>query len=120
MRSPPSRTLTHGAGADLTLDTSGTAAGRLVAVRGARTWGTACFVGEGGDVTIDVSPEMLRKQLTIVARGLFPRPSRPIARALSPTAKSTSIICSRTAGGSTKPTRPTGCSTSRPAARVCS
>jgi threonine dehydrogenase-like Zn-dependent dehydrogenase len=58
--------LTHGTGADLTLDTSGTAPGRLIAVRGARKWGTTCFVGEGGDVTIEVSPDMLRKQLTIV------------------------------------------------------
>ncbi len=63
--------LTHGAGADLTLDASGSAAGRLIAVRGARKWGTACFVGEGGDVTIDVSPDMLRKQLTIVGSWTF-------------------------------------------------
>jgi threonine dehydrogenase-like Zn-dependent dehydrogenase len=65
------KALTHGAGADKTLDTSGTAAGRLIAVRGARAWGTACFVGEGGDVSIDVSPDMLRKQLTIVASWTF-------------------------------------------------
>ena len=65
------KSLTHGAGADLTLDTSGTAAGRLIAVRGAKPWGTACFVGEGGDVTIDVSPDMLRKQLTIVGSWTF-------------------------------------------------
>ena len=63
--------LTHGAGADLTLDTSGTAPGRLIAVRGARKWGTTCFVGEGGDVTIEVSPDMLRKQLTIVGSWTF-------------------------------------------------
>ena len=65
------RTLTHGAGADRTLDTSGTADGRLIAVRGARPWGVACFVGEGGDVTIDVSPQMLRKQLTIIGSWTF-------------------------------------------------
>jgi threonine dehydrogenase-like Zn-dependent dehydrogenase len=65
------KALTHGAGADLTLDTSGTADGRLIAVRGARPWGTACFVGEGGDVTIDVSPQMLRKQLTIIGSWTF-------------------------------------------------
>ena len=63
--------LTHGTGADLTLDTSGTAPGRLIAVRGARKWGTTCFVGEGGDVTIEVSPDMLRKQLTIVGSWTF-------------------------------------------------
>src|SRR5579885_2145006 len=63
--------LTHGRGADLTLDTSGSPAGRLVAVRSARTWGTACFVGEGDTVTLDVSPDMLRKQLTIIGSWTF-------------------------------------------------
>jgi threonine dehydrogenase-like Zn-dependent dehydrogenase len=63
--------LTHGSGTNLTLDTSGTAAGRSIAVNAARKWGTACFVGEGGDVTIEVSPQMLRKQLTIVASWTF-------------------------------------------------
>jgi threonine dehydrogenase-like Zn-dependent dehydrogenase len=65
------KSLTHGAGADYALDTSGTADGRLIAVRATRPWGTACFVGEGGNVTIDVSPDMLRKQLTIVGSWTF-------------------------------------------------
>jgi threonine dehydrogenase-like Zn-dependent dehydrogenase len=65
------RSLTHGLGADRTLDTSGAADGRIIAVRGARAWGTACFVGEGGDVTLDVSPQMLRKQLTIIGSWTF-------------------------------------------------
>jgi threonine dehydrogenase-like Zn-dependent dehydrogenase len=65
------KTLTHGAGADFALDTSGTADGRLIAVRGTRAWGTTCFVGEGGNVTLDVSPDMLRKQLTIIGSWTF-------------------------------------------------
>ncbi|HKV53051.1 MAG TPA: zinc-binding dehydrogenase, partial [Candidatus Binataceae bacterium] len=65
------RDLTHGRGADLTLDTSGRPEGRLMAVKAARAWGTTCFVGEGSNVTIDVSPDMLRKQLTIVASWTF-------------------------------------------------
>jgi threonine dehydrogenase-like Zn-dependent dehydrogenase len=65
------RELTHGLGADLTLDTSGTPDGRVTAVRSARAWGTVCFVGEGGNVTIDVSPDMLRKQLTIIGSWTF-------------------------------------------------
>ncbi len=65
------RALTHDAGADMTLDTSGTPDGRLIAVRGTRAWGTACFVGEGGNVTLDVSPHMLRKQLTIIGSWTF-------------------------------------------------
>ena len=63
--------VTHGMGADLTLDTSGAPEGRVTAVRGARAWGTVCFVGEGGNVTIDVSPDMLRKQLTIIGSWTF-------------------------------------------------
>ncbi len=65
------KSLTHGEGAALALDTSGTSAGRLGAVRSARVWGTVCFVGERGDVTLDVSPDLLRKQLTIVASWTF-------------------------------------------------
>jgi threonine dehydrogenase-like Zn-dependent dehydrogenase len=65
------RDLTHGAGADFTLDTSSAPAGRIAAVRAAKVWGTACFVGERNDVTIDVSPDMLRKQLTIIASWTF-------------------------------------------------
>jgi threonine dehydrogenase-like Zn-dependent dehydrogenase len=63
--------VTHGLGADLTLDTSGAPEGRVTAVRGARAWGTVCLVGEGGSVTIDVSPDMLRKQLTIIGSWTF-------------------------------------------------
>ena len=62
--------LTHG-GADYTLDTSSQPEGRIAAVRSAKVWGTVCFVGERNNVTIDVSPDMLRKQLTIVASWTF-------------------------------------------------
>src|SRR5215467_7534372 len=58
--------VTSGRGADLTLDASGRPEGRILAVRAARAWGTVCFVGEGSNVTIDVSPDMLRKQLAII------------------------------------------------------
>jgi threonine dehydrogenase-like Zn-dependent dehydrogenase len=63
--------LTHGYGADFTLDTSASPEGRIAAVRGAKVWGTCCFVGERNNVTIDVSADMLRKQLTIVASWTF-------------------------------------------------
>jgi threonine dehydrogenase-like Zn-dependent dehydrogenase len=62
---------THGLGADMALDTSGVSQGRLAAVRGTRAWGVVCFVGEGGSVTLDVSPDMLRKQLTIMGSWTF-------------------------------------------------
>ena len=63
--------LTRGEGVDLALDTTGAAAARLAAVRSAKTWGTVCFVGEGGDVTLDVSRDMLRKQLTLIGSWTF-------------------------------------------------
>jgi threonine dehydrogenase-like Zn-dependent dehydrogenase len=53
------------------LDTSGAAAGRLTAVRATRPWGTVCFVGEGGEVSLDVSRDLLRKQLTIIGSWTF-------------------------------------------------
>jgi len=65
------RDLTDGRGATLTLDASGTAEGRLAAVRSAAAWGTVCFVGEGGGVTLDVSPDVLRKQLTVIGSWTF-------------------------------------------------
>jgi threonine dehydrogenase-like Zn-dependent dehydrogenase len=70
---PPARIkeLTRGLGADLALDTSGAAEGRVTAVRSTRPWGVVCFVGEGGGVTLDVSPDMLRKQLTILGSWTF-------------------------------------------------
>ena len=58
--------LTGGKGAGKALDTSGSAPGRSAAVRCASAWGHVCFVGEGGDVTLNVSPDIIRKQLTLV------------------------------------------------------
>jgi len=63
--------LTHGRYADLTLDTSGNPEARLNAIRSVKVWGTMCFVGEGGEVHIDVSPLLLRRQLTLVASWTF-------------------------------------------------
>ena len=63
--------LTRGAGVDLAIDCTGVAAARLAAVRSAKTWGTVCFVGEGGEVTLDVSRDMLRKQLTLIGSWTF-------------------------------------------------
>ena len=59
------RELTRGEWADATLDCSGNPDARAAMVRSTRTWGRACFVGEGGPLTLDVSRDILRRQLTL-------------------------------------------------------
>jgi threonine dehydrogenase-like Zn-dependent dehydrogenase len=65
------RELTRGEGVALALDCTGVAAARKAAVQCVRTWGTACYVGEGGDVTLDVSPDLLRRQVTLIGSWTF-------------------------------------------------
>ena len=65
------KALTRGLGVDLALDCSGVAAARQAAVRSVKTWGTACFVGEGGEVTLDVSRDLLRRQVTLIGSWTF-------------------------------------------------
>src|SRR5712671_2807800 len=62
---------TKGQGVDLALECSSASKARQAAVRGVKTWGTACFVGEGGDVTLDVSPDLLRRQVTLIGSWTF-------------------------------------------------
>jgi threonine dehydrogenase-like Zn-dependent dehydrogenase len=63
--------LTRGEGVALAIECSGAAAARRAAVRCVKTWGTACYVGEGGDVTLDVSPDLLRRQVTLIGSWTF-------------------------------------------------
>lgn len=63
--------LTRGEGVDLALECSSAAAARLAAVRAVKTWGTACYVGEGGEVTLNVSPDLLRRQVTLIGSWTF-------------------------------------------------
>ncbi len=65
------RELTHGRGADLSLDSSSAPSARAQAVRCVRTWGKACYVGEGDSVTLDVSPDLLRRQVTLIGSWTF-------------------------------------------------
>ncbi len=65
------KALTHGLGAHLSLDASSSADARAQAVRCVRTWGKACFVGEGGSVSLDVSPDLLRRQVTLIGSWTF-------------------------------------------------
>lgn len=63
--------LTHGEGAHKSLDCSSNSEARVQAVQCVRTWGSACFVGEGGDVKLDVSNDLLRRQVTLIGSWTF-------------------------------------------------
>ena len=63
--------LTNGEGAHKSLDCSSNSEARAQAVQCVRTWGSACFVGEGGDVNLDVSNDLLRRQVTLIGSWTF-------------------------------------------------
>jgi threonine dehydrogenase-like Zn-dependent dehydrogenase len=63
--------LTDGEGAETTMDCSGNPEARAQAVRSAGTWGRVAFVGEGNNVTLDVSRDLLRRQITLHASWTF-------------------------------------------------
>jgi threonine dehydrogenase-like Zn-dependent dehydrogenase len=65
------RDLTHGRGAHASLDASSSPTARAQAVKCVRTWGKACFVGEGDIVTLDVSNDLLRRQVTLIGSWTF-------------------------------------------------
>lgn len=65
------REITRGVGVPRALDCSGASSARKDAVRCAASWGTVVFVGEGGEVTLEVSPELIRKQLTVLGSYTF-------------------------------------------------
>ncbi len=65
------RQATRGLGAHATLDSSSSPDARRQAVQSVRTWGKACLVGEGGQITLDVSPDVLRRQVTIIGSWTF-------------------------------------------------
>ena len=63
--------LTHGEGAHKSLDCSSNSEARAQAVQCVRTWGSVCFVGEGGHVNLDVSNDLLRRQVTLIGSWTF-------------------------------------------------
>jgi threonine dehydrogenase-like Zn-dependent dehydrogenase len=65
------RDLSHGEGVEAALDCTGHPDARRAAVRSVDTGGRVCFVGEGGTVTLEVSPEILRRQVTILGSWTF-------------------------------------------------
>ena len=65
------RDVTHGRGAHASIDASSSPVARAQAVKCVRTWGKACFVGEGDTVTLDVSNDLLRRQVTLMGSWTF-------------------------------------------------
>ncbi|MCC6626424.1 MAG: zinc-binding dehydrogenase [Chloroflexi bacterium] len=65
------RDLTHGQGAEATVDCTGQAGARDQTVQSARVFGRACWVGEGGTVTLNVSRDVIHKHLTIYGSWTF-------------------------------------------------
>lgn len=59
------RALTGGHGVERAFDCSASDPGRATAIRATRKWGKIAFVGEGGSVHFNPSPDMLHDQKTI-------------------------------------------------------
>jgi len=59
------KALTQGLGCEVSIDCSGSPAGRLLALQGTRRWGRAVMVGEGNTVAFDVSQTIIHNQITI-------------------------------------------------------
>ena len=60
------RALTGGHGCETAIDCSGSGAGRLTALAGARRWGRVALVGEGGRMDVDVSHVLIHRNLTVL------------------------------------------------------
>lgn len=56
---------TEGKGCEATIDCSGNTHGRQLAIRGTRQWGRCAFVGEGGTVEFNPSPDIIHDQITL-------------------------------------------------------
>jgi threonine dehydrogenase-like Zn-dependent dehydrogenase len=59
------RDLTGGFGVERALDCSAHASARAAAIRATRKWGRIVFIGEGGTVQFDPSPDMIHDQKTL-------------------------------------------------------
>jgi threonine dehydrogenase-like Zn-dependent dehydrogenase len=65
------RDLTHGEGADATLECSGNSEARVQCARAARPWGRACYVGAHGTATFEMTPDVIHRQLTMIGNWTF-------------------------------------------------
>ncbi len=63
--------MTKGEGADATMDCTGVEEARINTLKSAKIWGRACFVGERGTATFDISQLFNHKQLTVYGSWTF-------------------------------------------------
>jgi len=112
--------LTHGEGAETTMDCTGLPEPRVAAVRSAATWGRVCFVGEGA------IPRSTSAATCSESSSRWSRPGRSArwasgsARASSPIGRSLSRTSSPIASRSIRPPRPIGSSILRRRGRASS
>ena len=59
------KALTNGQGVERAIDCSGNDAARAIAIRATRKWGKIAFLGEGGKVEFNPSPDLIHDQKTI-------------------------------------------------------
>jgi threonine dehydrogenase-like Zn-dependent dehydrogenase len=59
------RALTGGNGVEKAVDCSANAQARLTCIQATRKWGKICFIGEGGTVSFQPSPDIIHDQKTI-------------------------------------------------------
>jgi threonine dehydrogenase-like Zn-dependent dehydrogenase len=57
--------LTDGHGCEVSVDCSGAPSARLLALQGTRHWGRCVMVGEGNQISFDVSPLLIHPQITM-------------------------------------------------------
>ena len=60
------RQITRGEGADAALDATGIGPVRRQMVQSVRVWGRACLVGEGGEMTLFPTPDVIHKHLNLM------------------------------------------------------
>lgn len=57
--------ISKGQGVEVAIDCSGSSSGRHLCLEASQSWGRVVFLGEGGTVTFEPSPLLIRKQLTL-------------------------------------------------------
>ncbi len=65
------RELTAGEGAHKSLDCTSSGEARLAAIQATRSWGTACMVGVGGELTVDVARDLIFPQVSVIGSWTF-------------------------------------------------